>query len=319
MFPGDTVTIKVRALDLQSGVNFVRVQFKDPDSAEQDAEGLEHRLYQLFQFDIFFPNRILVEQGQAYVPLFVEVGQQAIHPQTYEYKEPYSLARLGFDGRIDDTLLLQPELDDNGNPTDWYVATWRTPDIPSDFYLDVIVRDNAGNEFIYDNISGFTTQQFTGAHNILLVSDYMGGQIFVQNRVDVIGNSITRPTWQPVESYWTDNPTGKPPFDITQPPSGQGTIIHGDGAIVHPTLGLPSFSSAPTRWGRTPPTATCIASGACSAATRLRLPCWRATSRARSASRPTLLAASATSCTRLEWSSGAAPTQAMCGQALDTS
>ena len=88
MFPGDTVTIKVRALDLQSGVNFVRVQFKDPDSAEQDAEGLEHRLYQLFQFDILFPNRILVDQGQAYVPLFVEVGQQAIHPETYEYKEP---------------------------------------------------------------------------------------------------------------------------------------------------------------------------------------------------------------------------------------
>ncbi len=235
-FPGDTVTIKVRAVDLQSGVNFVRVQFKDPDSAEQDAEGLEHRLYQLFQFDIFFTNRILVDQGQAYVPLFVEVGHQAIHPETYEYKEPYSLARLGFDGSLDDTLLLQPELDDNGNPTDWYVGTWRTPDVPSDFYLDVIVRDNAGNEFIYDNVSGFTTQQFTGAHNILLVSDYMGGQIFVQNRVAAIGNSITRPTWQPVESYWTDNPTGKPPFDITQPPSGSGLIIHGDGAIPHPNL-----------------------------------------------------------------------------------
>ena len=235
-FPGDTVTIKVRAVDLQSGVDFVRVQFKDPDSAEQDAEGLEHRLYQLFQFDIFFPNRILVDQGQAYVPLFVEVGQQAIHPQTYEYKDPYSLARLGFDGSLDDTLLLQPELDANGNPTDWYVATWRTPDVPSDFYLDVIVRDKAGNEFIYDNITGFTTQQFTGAHNILLVSDYMGGQIFVQNRIDAIGNSITRPTWQPVESYWTDNPTGKPPFDLTQPPSGSPLIIHGDGALPHPNL-----------------------------------------------------------------------------------
>lgn len=235
-FPGDTVTIKVRAVDLQSGIDFVRVQFKDPDSAEQDAEGLEHRLYQLFQFDIFFPNRILVDQGQAYVPLFVEVGQQAIHPETYEYKEPYSLVRLGFGGSLDDTLLLQPELDDDGNPTDWYVATWRTPDVPSDFYLDVIVRDNVGNEFIYDNISGFTTQQFTGAHNILLVSDYMGGQIFVQNRVDAIGNSITRPTWQPVESYWTDNPTGKPPFDLTQPPSGDPLVIHGDGAIPHPNL-----------------------------------------------------------------------------------
>lgn len=235
-FSGDTVTIKVRAVDLQSGVNFVRVQFKDPDSAEQDAEGLEHKLYQLFQFDIFFPNRILVGQGQAYVPLFVEVGQQAVHPETYEYKEPYSLVRLGWNGSLDDTLLLQPELDDNGNPTDWYVATWRTPDVPSDFYMDVIVRDNAGNEFIYDNITGFTTQQFMGANNILLVSDYMGGQIFVQNRVDAIGNSITRPTWQPVESYWTDNPTGKSPFDLTQPPSGSPLIIHGDGALPHPNL-----------------------------------------------------------------------------------
>lgn len=235
-FPGDTIEIKVRVLDFQSGVNFVRVQFKDPDSAEQDAVGEEHRLYRLYQFDPFFPNRILADQGQAYVPLFVEVGQQAINPITYEYKDPYSLVRLGFNGSLDDTLELTPETDNNGNPTGLYVGTWRTPDIPSDFYLDVIVRDNAGNEFIYDNISGFTTQQFTGSHHILLVSDYMGGQIFVQNRVDAIGNSLTRPTWQPVESYWTDNPTGKPPFDQTQPPSGTPLIIHGDGAIPHPTV-----------------------------------------------------------------------------------
>ncbi|MCS7208399.1 MAG: carboxypeptidase regulatory-like domain-containing protein [Fimbriimonadales bacterium] len=254
MFPGDTVTIKVRVADFQSGVNFVRVQFKDPDSAEQDAAGVEHRIYQLFQFDPLFPNRILVDTtSQAYVPLFVEVGQQAINPRTYEYKEPYSLARLGYAGSLDDTLLLQPETDQNGNPTGWYVATWRTPDVPSDFYLDVIVRDNADNEFIYDNVSGFTTQQFTGVHNILLVSDYMGGQIFVQNRVDAIGNRpVLRPTWQPVESYWTDNPTGKPPFDVAQPPTGAGAIIHGDGAIPHPTLGLPFRVRADTLGENTP-------------------------------------------------------------------
>ncbi|MCS7300647.1 MAG: carboxypeptidase regulatory-like domain-containing protein [Fimbriimonadales bacterium] len=235
-FPGDTVEIRVRALDFQSGVNFVRLQFKDPDSAEQDAEGLEHRLYWLFQFDPLFPNRILVDQNQAYVPLFVEVGHQAIHPETYEYKDPYTLARLGYDGRLDDTLLMEPELDENNQPTGWYKAEWRTPDAPSDFYLDVIVRDNADNEFIYDNITGFTTQQFTGAHNILLISDYMGGQLFVQTRIDVIGDTIARPTWQPVESYWTDNPTGKFPFDLTQPPSGEPLIIFGDGAIPHPRI-----------------------------------------------------------------------------------
>ncbi len=236
-FAGDEVTIRVRVVDFQSGVEFVRVQFKDPDSAEQDAEGREHRIYQLFTFDPLFPNRILVEQvGQAYVPLFVEVGQQAIHPETYEYKDPYTLVRLGFNGSLDDTLLMEPVLDENGNPTDVYEARWRTPDVPSDFYIDIIVRDRAGNEFIYDNISGFTTRQFVGANNILLVSDYMGGQYFVQNRIDVIGNSIARPTWQPVESYWTDNPTGKYPFDLTQPPTGSPQIIIGDGAIPHPRV-----------------------------------------------------------------------------------
>jgi hypothetical protein len=63
MFPGDTVEIKVRVLDLQSGIDFVRVQFKDPDSAEQDAAGEEHKLYQLFQFDPLFPNRILADHS----------------------------------------------------------------------------------------------------------------------------------------------------------------------------------------------------------------------------------------------------------------
>ncbi|MCX7686857.1 MAG: carboxypeptidase regulatory-like domain-containing protein [Fimbriimonadales bacterium] len=235
LFPGDEVVIRVKVVDLQSGVNFVRVQFKDPDSAEQDAEGLEHKLYWLFQFDIFFPNRILADQNQAYVPLFVEIGCQAIHPETYEYKDPYSLASLGFDGRLEDTLLLTPV----PNEPDVYEARWRTPDVPSDFYFDIIVRDNAGNEFIYDNISGFTTRRFTGANNILLVSDYMGGQIFVQNRIGEIGTNITRPTWQPVESYWTDNPTGKPPFHFTQPPSGTPLPIIGDGAINHPDFGSP--------------------------------------------------------------------------------
>lgn len=248
LFPGDEVTIRVRVLDFQSGVNFVRIQFKDPDSAEQDAEGLEHKLYWLFQFDPFFPNRILADQGQAYVPLFVEIGCQAIHPETYEYKDPYSLASLGFDGRLEDTLLVPPVPDE----ADTYQVSWRTPDVPSDFYFDIIVRDNAGNEFIYDNISGFTTRRFVGANRILLVSDYMGGQLFVQNRIAQIGTNITRPTWQPVESYWTDNPTAKPPFHFTQPPSGQPLPIVGDGAIIHPDFGFPVFIRADTLGSNTP-------------------------------------------------------------------
>jgi hypothetical protein len=175
----------------------------------------------------------------------------------------------------------------------------------------------AGNEFIYDNISGFTTQQFVGEHNILLVSDYMGGQIFVQNRVDVIGNSITRPTWQPVESYWTDNPTGKFPFDITQPPSGTGLIIFGDGAIPHPrilgatiradTLGSnTTYGNLYNIWRvqcRNPITPAVLAGY-----------------QPRIEREPTdLTAASAISSTRHAWSSGQAPTRVMYGQAQDTS
>ncbi|MEN3000674.1 MAG: carboxypeptidase regulatory-like domain-containing protein, partial [Armatimonadota bacterium] len=113
-----------------------------------------------------------------------------------------------------------------------------------DFYLDVIVRDNAGNEFIYDNISGFTTKRFVGANKILLVSDYAAGQMFVQNRIDFIGSPDSaggRPTWLPVESYWTDNPTGKPPYDIAINPAGVPII--GDGAIPSPTVFLATIRS----------------------------------------------------------------------------
>ncbi|MEN3002383.1 MAG: hypothetical protein ABDI19_11165, partial [Armatimonadota bacterium] len=174
VFPGDEITIRIRVVDFQSGVQFVRVQFKDPDSAEQDAEGLEHKIYLL--------SAEVVDTGNIVVPVFIEIGQQAIHPETYEYKDPYVLAFLGFDGRLDDTLALRyvPEDPNNPDPTQsgrWEVK-WRTPDVESDFYLDVIVRDNAGNEFIYDNISGFTTKRFVGANKILLVSDYAAGQMF---------------------------------------------------------------------------------------------------------------------------------------------
>lgn len=233
VFPGENVKVKVKVTDYQSGIDFVRVQFKDPDSAEQDAESLEHKIYWLFQFDIFFPNRILADQDQAYVPLFVELGQQAINPNNYEYKDPYSLRPFGFAGSLDDTLLMTPV---SGEP-DWFEVTWRTPSsAPSDFYVDIIVRDLAGNEYTYDNISGFTSKRFVGANKILLVNDYMAGQMFVQTRGAPIGDSVSRPTWAPVESYWTDNPTGKPPFDATQPPSGTGLTIFGDGAIPHPNV-----------------------------------------------------------------------------------
>jgi hypothetical protein len=239
LFPEEEVRIRVRVVDFQSGVESVLVQFKDPDSAEQDAEGLEHKIYLLF-------GRVVADQNVV-IPYFLEIGQQAIHPETYEYKDPYVLAFLGFDGRREDCLALRyvPEDPNNPDPTQsgWWEITWRTPAVPSDFYVDVIVRDNNGNEFIYDNISGFTTQKITGEHKILLVSDYAAGQMFVQTRVGPLGGpfTIARPTWEPVESYWTDNPTGKPPYDVTiNPPN---LFIIGDGAIPSPNVLLATIRS----------------------------------------------------------------------------
>lgn len=237
VFPGDTVRVKAKVTDFQSGVSSVRVQFKDPDSAEQDEEGLEHKLYLLIDAGTAPPNWFLADQAPAYVPLFVEIGQQAIHPTTYQHVDPYVLLPFGFPGSLDDTLALSAvPVEEQGEP-DWYQVTWRTPEaVASDFYIDIIVQDNSGNEYIYDNITGFTSKRFVGANPILLVNDYMAGQMFVQTRGDAVGGFGVRPTWAPVESYWTDNPTAKPPFDLTQPPTGTPLTIIGDGAIVGPAF-----------------------------------------------------------------------------------
>jgi hypothetical protein len=84
LFPEEEVRIRVRVVDFQSGVESVLVQFKDPDSAEQDAEGLEHKIYLLFGHTSVARGPIMLD-----CPYFVEIGQQAIHPETYAYVDPY--------------------------------------------------------------------------------------------------------------------------------------------------------------------------------------------------------------------------------------
>lgn len=86
-----------------------------------------------------------------------------------------------------------------------YTASWVTPaSLPSDWILDVIVRDNAINPFnyldptdpnsrtnwkIYDNVWGFTTQPFNGTSGILYVNDYDCGQKFLQTNAGAFTNS----------------------------------------------------------------------------------------------------------------------------------
>ncbi len=72
-----------------------------------------------------------------------------------------------------------------------YTNTWNTPAaLPSDWILDVIVRDKALDPFvpaastfktnwkIYDNVWGFTTKPFQGVNGVLYVNDYDSGQGF---------------------------------------------------------------------------------------------------------------------------------------------
>ena len=74
-----------------------------------------------------------------------------------------------------------------------YTNNWTTPSaMPSDWTLDVILRDRSLNPFansglgtgtnwkIYDNVWGFTSQPFQGGHGILYVNDYDSGQRFFQ-------------------------------------------------------------------------------------------------------------------------------------------
>ncbi len=76
-----------------------------------------------------------------------------------------------------------------------YTNAWTTPSaFPSDWILDVIVRDNAIDPFasqsasnwkIYDNVWGFTSQPFQGKGGILYVNDYDCGQRFFQTHFGV--------------------------------------------------------------------------------------------------------------------------------------
>lgn len=89
--------------------------------------------------------------------------------------------------------------DENGGTL--YTASWLAPSSGTDFYLDVIAYDNAKNWRIFDNVWGFTTQQWAGHNDILVVSDYTSGQKFSASTYNGFGN--LRPTMYGDESYYT--------------------------------------------------------------------------------------------------------------------
>ncbi len=127
------------------------------------------------------------------------------HPPDY-VEESAGLATKGIDYQNDGSYWLrlwddgpiskgghEPEGETAGDGL--YTSTWTTPSgMPSDWTLDVIIRDRAldpfapgsktvGNNWkIYDNIWGFTTQPFQGNNGILYVNDYDSGQRFYQTQ-----------------------------------------------------------------------------------------------------------------------------------------
>lgn len=99
-----------------------------------------------------------------------------------------------------------------------YGATWRTPAVSSDWYIDVVAYDQAINPvtpterinwIIYDNVWGFSTQTFSGANGLLVVMDYPLGQKFFRSRFSQLGTGVPTsnnllPLFWGAESYFTD-------------------------------------------------------------------------------------------------------------------
>ncbi len=174
--PGSDVTVYVPVFDRDTGVAQVVAEFKDPDSAVDDSQGIDHKQFGYSTGERWFNSGF--------------DGMQAIE--------------------LDCDTVGQTELFDDGDPAHGdavagdgiYSGKWTTPISPSDFIIDIHVQDNAGNAFEYDDIYGFTTEMFQPSSNLLFVDDYCEGQAFPANS----GANNDWPTAFPVESYYTTNP-----------------------------------------------------------------------------------------------------------------
>ncbi len=127
-----------------------------------------------------------------------------------------------------------------------YSGTWTTPaNFPSDWIIDVILRDRAVNPFdptqavnwkIYDNVWGFTTKPFQALSNVLYVDDYDTGQKFLNNRFGA--GQFNNVGFLPTESYMTEfSPSIFPTQYLTPNGTTVGTLLN-----YQTTLGINSYS-----------------------------------------------------------------------------
>jgi Tol biopolymer transport system component len=179
-FPGNQVLIEARVQDLQSGIDSVWVQFKDPDSAFQGALDGEHKL---------FRARTTTINGTDNITVFDEIDCEGVSADpgggNYRYSDFPQLApgmtpgsrpdlpAPTYTARFDDTQAFtgsnNPPFDgrDADHPADWlqlyddgpapaghepagsvasdgiFSNAWTTPSVGSDFLIDLIVYDKA--------------------------------------------------------------------------------------------------------------------------------------------------------------------------------
>jgi hypothetical protein len=173
---GSDAIVSVEVYDRDSGVSSVVAEFKDPDSAGDDSQNIDHKQFGLFGSD--FARQPITGVGALELDCDM-VGQVALVDDG-----------TGGDAVAGDGI---------------FTGTWTTPASPSDFIIDIHVQDNAGNAFEYDDIYGLTTQLFAPHTNVLFVDDYCEGQGFIYA---ASWANQDYPTAYPVESYYTTNPGG---------------------------------------------------------------------------------------------------------------
>lgn len=173
--PGTEATFHVEVFDEDSGVEQVVFEFKDPDSAVDDSQGIDHK-----QFDQIGTTFVSNHGGTAFLERDCDTVGQA---ELFDDGDPANGDEVAGDGI--------------------FSGRWTTPVSPSDFIIDVHVQDVAGNAFEYDDVFGFTTQMFEPSSNVLLVNDYCEGQEFIWA---ASGANNDFATGFPVESYYTTNP-----------------------------------------------------------------------------------------------------------------
>ncbi len=186
-FPGDDVTLSCRPYDDETGVDTVVAWFKDPDSADDDASGVEHKIF---------------TNGKQPTTKFFENVRSTTDDCDGDFWLELEADRVG-----------SVQMFDDGDPINSgdavagdgiYSAIWTTPSVPSDFTIDIEITDIAGNFINFDDVYGMSTVLFAPRANLLFVNDYCEGQGFL----GASGLNNDSSFGLPKESYYTLNRSG---------------------------------------------------------------------------------------------------------------